>query len=221
MRIERWLGSRIAAADFDPLTGTLYGIGLTLYGSPRLVTINTNTGQAAAFGKLSKEMGVFGSMVFNEAGTIIGSGGFASGMRSSSRRTPNDQISRPWKISDWHFIPQGLAFALPCGEAIQAEIDIKPGSTSTPSTSKAMALSPWPSLPLMTSIRLPLMPSQSGSAPTSSSKTIMPLKMWIMMAISIRSWISGRRKSTLVQMMMRPSLLGRSLMAIILPTPIW
>jgi len=139
--IGGWLGLRIGAADFDPLTGTLYGIELTLYGPPRLVTINTNTGRATVVGRLSKSFGVIGSMVFTEAGTIIGSAGFALGSEILFEMDTTGQIFRTWKIPDI-FIPQGLAFAPPCKQTIHVEIDIKPGSDLNPINLKSNGVIP-------------------------------------------------------------------------------
>lgn len=72
--IGGWFGLRIGAADFDPLTGTLYGIELDLNPPQKLVAIDLTSGQATVVAELSVDIGVVGTMMFTEAGTIIGSG---------------------------------------------------------------------------------------------------------------------------------------------------
>ena len=67
-------GLRIAAADFDPITGALYGVDLTLAPPQRLVRIDTATGQVIESFALSEDIGLIGSIVFNAEGQLMGSG---------------------------------------------------------------------------------------------------------------------------------------------------
>lgn len=133
----------IKAMDFDPFTGTLYGV--EWYGRPKLVTIDINTAEATVVGRVrgfNEDIRIIGSIAFTEAGTIIGSGRWGTGSEVMFEMDTTGQVLRTWKIPDPRFIAQGLGFAPPCEGTIQVEIDIKPGSDLNPINLKSNGVIP-------------------------------------------------------------------------------
>lgn len=97
-------GSVVYAAAFDA-SGTLYGVDT----DGNLVTINTATGAATVVDSLSEDIGTIGSIVFNAAGTLIGSGfGGASGDILFDIDPATAVVSN---IRTAEEVPQGMGFS--------------------------------------------------------------------------------------------------------------
>ena len=122
------LGQNIRAggAAFDPASGVLYGLELTISAGPRLVTINTSTGAATVIGALSVEVGVVGAIAFDPNGVLIGSASGGLGNVLFDINKANAAVSNVRTVGG-AYPPQGMAFAPVCGTA-----DIRTTLTALP-----------------------------------------------------------------------------------------
>ena len=104
------LGMRIGGADFDPVSGVLYGVELSAFTLQRLVTIDTTTGTATTVATLS-DVGVIGSIAFAPGGALIGSS--LNNILFDIDKTTG-AVSNQRSLSGGS-APQGMGFAPACG----------------------------------------------------------------------------------------------------------
>lgn len=110
------LGSlRIGGADFDA-SGTLYGVELTQFHAQKLVTIDLINETVNIIVTLSENI-IIGSIVFDEYGTLIGSGYNITDDEDIifDIDTATGTVSNSQAI---YSSPQGMAFAPPCEEEL-------------------------------------------------------------------------------------------------------
>jgi hypothetical protein len=102
------LGMRVGGADFDPVTGVLYGAEFA-FGTQHLVTINTTTGVATTVATLNVDVGLIGSIVFTASGVLLGTS--PDTLFDIDKTTGVVSNQRPITGG---FGPQGMGFAPPC-----------------------------------------------------------------------------------------------------------
>jgi len=125
------LGLRVGGADFDA-DGTLYGVELS-HSSDRLVTINTNTGDATVVAEMG-DIGVIGSIVFAPDGTLIGSAFGPPVGHIMFDINPVSGVVSNIRTIGGGFPPQGMGFdpQIKPVPSIIVPLDIKPGSCTNP-----------------------------------------------------------------------------------------
>jgi hypothetical protein len=131
-------GIRAAGADFDA-GGTLYVVDLTLTPPQRLATVDTGTGDATVVADLSQDIGLIGSIAFDDSGVLIGSGFGGPLGDILFDIDPSDGTVSNIRSVTGGFPPQGMGFAPPCGTV---QIDIKPGSDTNPINPKSRGVIP-------------------------------------------------------------------------------
>ena len=140
-------GMRIAGADFDPLTGILYGV--ELLAPYRFGTIDLDTGAFTLIGNLGITEGPTGALAFDPVDNTL----YGSAMYSVSQFFKIDlataAVSETMLLGD---VPiQGMGFAPACGEgggdcnvpeAVEFTLVIKPGSCPNPLNPKSKGVLP-------------------------------------------------------------------------------
>jgi PKD repeat protein len=126
------LGLRIGGADFDPSSGILYGVELTASLPKRLMTIDITSGNTTVVASLSVDIGVIGSIVFDTAGTLIGSSETLAGEKMLFDINPADGTGSNIRPVSGGAFPQGMGFAPTCGFTPEGtNVVVQPVDTTT------------------------------------------------------------------------------------------
>lgn len=120
----------IYAADFSP-GGVLYGVEALFEGTERLFTIDTTNGEMTLVAYLSEDIGMIGSIVFDEEGNLIGSAfdypDLGNILFDIDPSTGN--VSDIRQLTGG-FAPQGMGFSSPCDDSATGMGDrIRPKGT--------------------------------------------------------------------------------------------
>ncbi|MCK4412025.1 MAG: hypothetical protein KAY32_00640 [Candidatus Eisenbacteria sp.] len=136
-------GFRAGGADFDA-AGVLYALELTPLEAveQRLATVDLTTGTATIVATLSEDIGVAGSIVFHESGTLIGSSMTSNTEHWLFEIDPLTGVVSNMRPLVGGSLPQGMGFAPACVIVITESLDIKPGSDTNPINPKSHGVIP-------------------------------------------------------------------------------